>query len=122
MRKSFFMVLSAITFSWLMLFSGCSSKNPSTGTLTVIVYDYMTNTVVPNELVYLATSYQNLRNHVWINSLYTDANGRVYFHDLTPIITYYDTEHWENYGATQVYAGIDETAILYVNNPLVSKK
>lgn len=121
MRKYFLMVLSALTFSWLILFSGCSSKNPTTGTLTVIVYDYMTNTVIPNELVYIASSYQNLRNHVWMNSLYTDASGRAYFHDLAPIVTFYDTEHWESYGASQVYAGIDETAILYVNSPLPKK-
>lgn len=121
MRKSFFIILSALTFSGLILFSGCNSKNPSTGTLTVIVFDYMTNTPIPKELVYISTSYLNLKNHVWINSLYTDANGRAYFHDLMPIVTFYDTEHWESYGAMQVYAGIDQTAVLFVNSPVPKK-
>jgi len=121
MRKSFFAILSALTFSWLILFSGCTSKNPETGTITIMVVDYVTNLPVPNQLTYIATSYQNLRNHIWINSLYTDANGKAFFHDLVPIIVYYDTEQWENYGAMQVYAGIDQTAILYVNNPLRKK-
>ncbi|MCX6242947.1 MAG: hypothetical protein NTX43_14180 [Bacteroidetes bacterium] len=122
MRKYIFITISSLTFSCLVLFSGCNTKSPTTGTLTVIVYDYKTNTIVPNELVYIASSYQNLRNHIWINSLYTDANGRAYFHDLAPILTFYDTEHWENYGAMQVYAGIDQTALLFVDNPLLLKK
>jgi len=71
MRKGFFIVLSALTFSWLILFSGCNSKNATTGTLTIQIVDYVTNAPVSNELVYLATSYKNLKNHVWINSLYT---------------------------------------------------
>ena len=114
-------MLSVLTFSWAVLFTGCNSKNATTGTLTIMVVDYANNVVIPNELVYIATSYTNLQNHVWMNSLYTDANGKVFFHDLSPIITFYDTEHWENYGAMQVYAGIDQTAILYVNTPVTKK-
>ncbi|MEI6888335.1 MAG: hypothetical protein ACOYM0_09010 [Bacteroidales bacterium] len=121
MRKKIFAVFSVLTFSCLVLFSGCTSKNATTGTLTVMVVDYLTNVPIPNELVYIATSYQNLQNHIWVNSLYTDANGKAFFRDLTPFVMYYDTEHWENYGAIQVYAGIDQTTILYVNTPFVKK-
>jgi len=121
MRNRFFLFLSALTFSSLLLLSGCNSKSPETGTLTITVIDYMTNLPVPNQLVYIATSYANLKNHVWLNSLYTDANGKVFFHDLMPVMTYYDTEQWEDYSATQVYAGIDQLAVLYVNDPLSKK-
>ena len=122
MSRGFFIVLSVLSFSWLILFSGCNSKNATTGTLTIQIVDYITNAPVPNELVYIATGYLNLKKHVWINSLYTDANGKAFFHDLTPIIIYYDSEHRENYAAEQIYAGIDETTILYVNTPVGPKK
>jgi len=122
MRKSRIIVFSLLTFSWLIMLSGCNSKSPTTGTLTIQVIDYMTNTPVTGQLVYIASSYQNLKNHIWINSLYTDAGGKVFFNSLAPIITFYDTERWENYGAMQVYAGIDQTAILFVNTPAGPKK
>ncbi len=122
MNKGFFIVLSAVAFSWLILFSGCNSKNATTGTLTIQVIDYATDTPVTNQLVYIATSYGNLKNHIWVGSLYTDGNGKAFFHDLPPVLTFYDTERWENYGANQVYAGIDENAILFVNTPVVPKK
>jgi len=121
MRKTLSVILSAFVLSLLILITGCASKNATTGTLTIQVIDYKTNAPIPNELVYIATSYLNLKNHVWLNSLYSDANGKVFFHDLTPIVIYYDTEHWENYGAVMIYAGIDQTALLYVNTPVPQK-
>jgi hypothetical protein len=121
MRKSFFLIFSTLTFCGLILFAGCNSKNATTGTITITVLDYRTNLPIPNELVYIATGYNNLKNHVWINSIYTDVNGKAFFHDLSPIVIFYDTEHWENYGAIQVYAGIDQSVILYVNTPALKK-
>jgi hypothetical protein len=120
MRKNIVMIISTLSFCGLMTFSGCSSKNATDGTVTITIVDYKTNLPIPNELVYISSSYENLKNHVWLDSKYTDGTGRVSYR-LTPILVYYDTEHWENYGATQVYAGTDESVILYVNNTFPKK-
>ena len=122
MDKSKFLIFSIAACIILSVNTGCSSKNPTNGTILIKVIDYKTNLVVPNELVYIALSYDNLKNHIWLNSLYTDVNGKVFFHDLNPVTIYYDTEHWENYGAAQIYAGIDESVILYVDTPIQKKR
>lgn len=121
MRKGYFGIIIMFAVFVLVLFPRCSSKNPTTGSLKVTVLNYQTNQPVVNELLYIASSYDNLKNKVYLNSLYTDANGQVMFHDLTPMLVYYDTQTWDNYGATQVYAGIDMHALLYVNTPPVKK-
>jgi hypothetical protein len=122
MNKRFFSIFGAIAFWSLILFSGCDSKNATTGTITIQVIDYKTNLPIPNELIYIASSYANLKKHIWLNQQYSDANGKAFFRDLTPMVLYYDTEHWENYGAAQIYAGIDQSVLLYVNElPLLKK-
>jgi uncharacterized membrane protein len=117
MRKDKVAVVFSLLALSFLFFPGCTSKGPSTGSLTITVINYKTGLPVANELVYLATSYDNLKiNQVYVTMGYTDTKGQIMFHDLNPVMMYYDTQTWENYGATQVYAGIDMLAILFVNN------
>lgn len=105
-----------------LTFSSCSDPDPTFGTLTIIVYNPSNGTVITNEQVYLATSLNNLKQGIYIKNAWTNNLGLVYFGDLPPGFYYYDTEHWEDYGATQLYAGFDFYVHLYVNTPASPKK
>jgi hypothetical protein len=37
--------------------------------------------------------------------------------ELSPTVYWYDTADWEDFGAAQVYAGIEHFVILWVNTP-----
>jgi hypothetical protein len=37
--------------------------------------------------------------------------------ELSPTMYWYDTADWEDFGAAQVYAGIEHFVILWVNTP-----
>jgi len=105
-----------LLFGNLVLFPSCKVENPTTGILVIRVMDTNGELVV-GEQVFLATSHENLKNGIYYATAWTDLDGEVLFMDLNPIYYWYDTEHWEDYGATQVYAGIEHYVILWVNTP-----
>ena len=77
---------------------------------------------VPWETVYLATSLENLQAHAYAEQLVTNEDGYAKFDSLAPGVYWYDTEHWEDFGAVGVYLGIDTKAVLWVNTPTGGKK
>lgn len=106
-------------FSLLGFFAflpSCSTEQPTHGILVVTVMDANGN-VLPYEQVFLASSYQNLRNEEYLMTGWTDEKGEVLFMNLLPAFYWYDTQHWEDYGAAQVWAGIEHYVILWVNTP-----
>ncbi|MFH1297888.1 MAG: hypothetical protein ABIJ04_11570 [Bacteroidota bacterium] len=116
MKKWFVLLSGILLFASIVMLPSCSSEEATVGILVIKVMDTNGNVVV-GEQVYLATSYQNLQTGNYIGNKWTDQNGEVLFMDLTPIYYWYDTEHWEDYGAVQVYAGIEHFVILWVNTP-----
>ncbi|MCK9218821.1 MAG: hypothetical protein PHF97_01465 [Bacteroidales bacterium] len=111
-----------VMVSGIIMVSSCKQTDPIFGTLTVTVYDPIAGTVVPNEEVYLATSFYNLSHGAYLRTAWTNAGGAVYFGELAPGFYYYDTKDWEDFGAVMIYAGNDFYVHLYVNTPATVKK
>lgn len=103
-------------FASIVMLPSCSTDEATVGILVIKVMD-TNGDVIVGEQVYLATSYQNLKAGNYIGNLWTDQDGEVLFMDLPPAFFWYDTENWEDYGAVQVYAGIEHFVILWVNTP-----
>lgn len=122
MKTKLLFITTVIMIAGFLVLPSCNTPEPITGTLTITVYQPSTGTVVANEQVYLATSLYNLMHGIYIRTAWTNSLGQVYFADLTPMFYYYDTEHWEDYGGTMIYAGFDFYVHLYVNTPASGKK
>lgn len=116
MKKLVILMSGLLLFTSLVILPSCSSEDATEGILVIRVMDSKGKLLV-GEQVYLAISYQNLQAGKYISNKWTNQEGEVLFQDLPPIIYWYDTEHWEDYGAVQVYAGIDVHVILWVNTP-----
>lgn len=115
--KKWFIVLSGLLFfASATLLPSCSSDEATVGILVVKVIDSDGNPLV-GEQVMLATSYQDMINGNYSGSKWTDQDGEVLFMNLPPLYFWYDTEHWEDWGAVQVYAGIEQFVTLRVNTP-----
>jgi hypothetical protein len=97
-------------------FISCTGKEATTGTLTIVAQ--AKDSIIPaNTPIYLASSKANLDNKVYAASGWLDANSSKIFRDLTPNYYWYRIGGWDNYGASEVLAGVDETVILWVNTP-----
>jgi len=117
MKKLFIGLTGLLLFSTIVMLPSCTPDDRVTvGILVIKVMDTNGNLLV-GEQVFLATSYQDLQAGRYITNQWTDDKGEVLFMDLTPIDYWYDTEHWEDYGAVQVYAGIEQFVTLWVNTP-----
>ncbi len=107
-----FLFLSAI-----VVVPSCTEKQPDKGTLSVRVIKASDGSSVPYELVYLAKTYQDMQNKIHFDSNWTDMNGFFRFRDLDPGVYWYDTQHWEDYGAARVLNAVDIDVILWVQTP-----
>ncbi len=122
MKTKLTFLTAALMIAGFFFFSSCNSPEPTFGTLTITVYNPASGMLIPGEQVYLASSLNNLKQGIYLRTAWTDNLGLVYFGELPPGFYYYDTEHWEDYGATMVYAGWDFYVHLYVNTPVAGKK
>ena len=116
MKKWTALVAIILLVGVMPVFTGCDAEDPVDGLLVITVMDENNNRI-PYEQVFLATSYENLKAGIYEYNGWTDENGQVTFLFLPPKYYYYDTEHWEDYGSTLVYAGLEHYVILYVNTP-----
>ena len=118
MKRTFPVFLTMILLSGACFFFSCQGKEPTTGTLTVTVMtnngNISSNTPVP---IYLATSKENLDNKIYIATGWLSSNGSKIFRDLLPTYYWYGVEGWDDYGAAEVYAGVDASVILWLNSP-----
>jgi len=123
MKRTFPVFLALILLSSAFFFFSCKGKVSATGTLSVTVRTK--NGVVSANIpiaIYIATSKENLDNKIYQNSGWLDANGSKIFRDLLPTYYWYRVEGWDDYGAAEVYAGVDASVILWLNSPSSSKK
>jgi len=115
MKKSIHLLFAAFLLCGLIASSGCKKSDATTGTLTLYVTDFYTGLPIVNEQVYLATSYANMQQGIYFATAWTDLNGVAYFGELPPLTLWYDTQHWQNWGAIRIFAGVDQYVFLYVN-------
>jgi len=110
--------LSVIFLSGVFFLFSCKGKEATTGTLSITAMT--TNGVLPTNppvTIYLATSKSNLDNKIYVSTGYLNSGGSIIFRDLLPKYYWYKVEGWDDYGASDVYAGIDESVILWLNSP-----
>lgn len=123
MKRAIPVFLALILLSGAFFFCSCKGKVATTGTLsiTAMTKDGIISTATPVE-IYLATSKENLDNKIYESFGWLDANGSKIFRDLLPKYYWYRVEGWDDYGASQVYAGLDASVILWLNSPSSPKK
>lgn len=120
MKRSIQLFLALILVSGAFFFISCKEKVATTGSLSVTA---MTKDGVLSGAtqlpIFLATSKANLDNKVYERSGWLDANGSIIFRELQPKLYWYKVEGWEDIGGSQVYNGIDESVILWLNTPSI---
>ena len=119
MKRTFKVFLAFVMFSGIFILNSCKGKEATTGTLTITA---MTNNGAPSIApgpvpVYLATSKSNLDNHIYVATGYLNSSGSVIFRGLTPNNYWYGVYGWNDSGASDVLAGIDESVYLWLNSP-----
>jgi len=122
MKKNIQFVVAVLLMSNLVFLPSCFPADPTLGSLTVKVLDFYTGLPVVNEKVYIATSYANMQHGIYYCTSCTDLNGNAFFGEIPPSVYWYDTHTWQDWGAIQTYAGIDQYAHLYVNDPFKKAK
>lgn len=121
MKRNAIFLVTFLTLTFTLFLGSCSKNDPESGMLTLQVMRPNFG-VVPWENVYIATSLENLQARYYMDSCMTNENGYAKFDTLAPGMYWYDTQHWEDYGAMEIYLGIDTHAILWVNSPAGGKK
>ncbi len=123
MKRTFPVFLAMILLSGVFILFSCKAKEVTIGTLSVTTMTkdgtISINTPVA---IYLATSKENLDNKIYQNTGWLDSNGSKIFRDLLPTYYWYKVEGWDDYGAAEVYAGVDASVILWLNSPSSPKK
>ena len=119
MKRKFPVFLLLILISGAFLFTSCKDKTAIVGNLTITAKT-IASAVMSTIPIYLATSKENLDNGVYAMTGYLDVNGICQFRDLKPKYYWYRVEGWSDYGASEVFPGIDESVVIYLNSP--SKK
>lgn len=123
MKRTFPVFLAMILISGAFIFFSCKAKEVTIGTLSVTTMTKVgiisTSTPIA---IYLATSKANLDNNIYQNTGWLDTNDSKIFRDLLPTYYWYKVEGWDDYGAAEVYAGVDASVILWLNSPSPPKK
>jgi hypothetical protein len=123
MKRTFPVFLTMILLSGAFFFFSCKGKVSTIGTLSVTTMTKDGNVSSASPVaIYLATSKANLDNKIYENTGWLDANGSKIFHDLFPKYYWYKVEGWDDYGAAEVFAGVDASVILWLNTPSSPKK
>jgi len=123
MKRTIPVFLALMLLSGAFFFCSCKGKVASTGTLSITAMTKEGNVSSNNPIaIYLATSKESLDNHIYEASGWLDGNESKIFRDLLPKYYWYRIEGWDDYGAAEVFAGVDASVILWLNSPSSSKK
>jgi hypothetical protein len=117
MYRKIIVLLAVFISAGLVFSTSCTEPPPDKGSLGIKVLRASDGLPVQSELIYISRSYQDLENKIHLDSNWTDSNGFFRFRQKNPGFYWYDTQHWEDYGAAEVLNGIDADVILWVNTP-----
>jgi hypothetical protein len=123
MKRTIPVFLVLILVSGAFFLFSCKGKVSTTGTLTVIAMttDGVISTSTPVQ-VYLALSKADLDNKNYVATGWLSSSGSKLFGDLLPKYYWYRVDGWDDFGAAEVFAGVDSSVILWLNTPTPSKK
>jgi hypothetical protein len=117
MKKATGAFLTIALLSTMIFIASCNKADPTVGNLHITVIDSI-GTPVPGVQAAISTSRQNEIDGIFTNTGWTDASGMVKFQDLVPGFYWYGVPGWKNFGAVEVYAGIDQYVYLILNSPV----
>jgi len=86
------------------------------GTLTITALK-KDSTASAQLMICIAVSRENLDSKTYKDSSWTNSNSAVIFRDLQPGYYWYRVKGWDDYGASEVFSGFDESVILWLNSP-----
>ena len=123
MKRKFPVFLALILLSGAFFLFSCKGKVSNFGTLsiTVMTKDTLTSGITSLQ-IFIASSKQNLDSQVYVSSGWLSGSGSYIFRDLAPGYYWYRVQGWNDYGAAEVFAGVDASVILWLNSPAASKK
>jgi len=113
--KSKILILPILLIGLISIFTSCSKEEvaPTTGGLVIKVKLEGSTGFLSDAAVGLATSQDNLDNSIYLQDIYTDANGEADFGQLNAGNYYYDSyitigNYWYyGEGQIQVVSGTD---------------
>jgi len=114
MKKTTGVFITLIFISIMVFLSSCNKKDPTTGNLHLTVIDSV-GTPMVSVMAAISTSRQNELQGIYTNTGWTDGSGNVTFVNLLPGYYWYGVPGWKNFGAVQVYAGLDQYVYLLMN-------
>ena len=105
----------------LFLFYSCADKPATLGNLTITAI--APDTVALSSLtVVMATSQDKFNSGSYGYYGTLNSSGSHQFRDLAPGYYWYRIEGWDDYGAAEVYAGVDGSVIIHLDSPSQTKK
>jgi hypothetical protein len=119
MKKTIGVFTILLFLSTVIFFPSCNKKDPTVGNLHLTVIDSV-GTPMVSSMAAISTSRQNELRGIYTNTGWTDGSGNVFFVDLVPGYYWYGVPGWKNFGAIQVYAGLDQYVYLLLNSPNVN--
>jgi hypothetical protein len=116
MKKTIGVLFSLAFLSTMVFFPSCNTKDATVGILHLTVIDSI-GTPLSSQMVALSKSRENGIQGIYSNTGWTDAAGYVTFINLPPGYYWYGVPGYKDYGAVEVYAGLDQYVYLTVNTP-----
>jgi hypothetical protein len=121
MKRAFPVFLVLVLLSGAFFLSSCKGKVSTFGTLSVTARTKDTISTGTPVRICLASSKENLENKIYLFANWSDANFSTIFRDLEPTYYWYRVEGWADYGAAEVFAGVDASVVIWLNTPEKAK-
>jgi hypothetical protein len=121
MKRAFPVFLALVLLSGAFFLFSCKGKVSSFGTLSVTARSNDTISAGTAVKICLASSKENLENKIYLFANWSDANVSTIFRELEPTYYWYGVEGWSDYGAVEVFAGVDASVVIWLNTPAKAK-
>lgn len=115
MKRTLPVFIILLFSAFLFIAPSCTEEHPTTGILSVTVLGPDGTPLSAGQRVVLATSFDNMKNKVFVNEGWTNESGYVKFIELAPGWYWYGVEGWKEFSATQLYSGVDHHVVLWVH-------
>jgi len=118
MKRTIQIFLALVLITGSFFFSSCKGKTETTGTLAIVAMtpEGVISATTPAQ-IHIALSKADLDNKIYVSSGWLSTNGSILFGNLLPKYYWYQVDGWNDFGAAEVFAGVDASVILWLNTP-----
>lgn len=117
MKRSIPVFIILLFSAFLLISPSCTEEHPTTGILSLTVLGPDGNPLPPEQHVVLASSFDNMKNKIYVKDGWTDESGYIKFIELAPGWYWYGVEGWQEFSAAKLYSGVDHHVVLWVHTP-----